>query len=60
MIFHSRQGYGPRLSSAHECGFQMLAYIDYLIFRFQYFLKHRRGRPEHELAIRRLYGDASA
>ena len=34
----------------------MLAYIDYLIFRFQYFLKHRRGRPEHELAIRRLYG----
>ena len=35
----------------------MLAYIDYLIFRFQYFLKRGRGRPEHELAIRRLYGE---
>jgi hypothetical protein len=35
----------------------LLAYLDYLAFRISYFLKHGRARPEHELAIRRIYAE---
>ena len=47
----------PAHRSARRWGTMLRGYLDYPVFRFSYFVKHGRARPEYELTIRRIYSE---